>query len=631
MAIISKERTFTLEKLKRIKPLDIAYIFLVLTLILPFFLFKRAAPNYAFFAELTSAICASLFIFFASLSIKKFVIYNRLSIYLIVFAIYLVFDLIINPPIYPSLHWLYIGSLLLCSLLASTLTNFTRQQGIEEVFGVVCYGLMTGGLLQDAVIFLQMLHKDWLYGWIFYINEGGTYSGNIGQRNMTAHYLSWGVLATTYLIYVKKLIKPLGWSLFIVQALFLGATNSRTLLVYMLAIILLLLIAHIWQKQLSKSLLKIIGIIALLVLAFQAITLPTITTLQGWSSTGTTSINRLSSSEGMTIRLVEWYKAWLIFLEHPWFGSGWGSYNYESFVISLDARFIDTPYSSAIFSNTHNIILNLLAELGVLGTFIILGGFTWTLLPLFKAQWQPITIVAISMVVVSTVHSMLEFPLWYLNFFIVFIIITTFVCLSLQAEVSHKTSNPKKAYTLKYFFILASTGIFFLSANLYYNYQRLDNINNRLIQDTTDKDRLLTAEKLLDVQEKQPLLTTYSDIRAIHYLDAIPSHLIPRSFDVPLERFAYYSPDAMSALYYLISQCEADGKWQAKNWLYFLQLNNYYRTVLPYLSVLMSTSNSCKAVYPFIYQQCIQYYVDIDQKSYCNFNETNKSHKYGNT
>lgn len=624
MAIISKERTFTLEKLKRIKSLDIAYIFLVLTLILPFFLFKRAAPNYAFFAELTSAICASLFIFFASLSIKNFVLYNRVSIYLVVFACYLVFDLIINPPIYPSLHWLYIGSLLLGSLLASTLTNFAREQGMEKVFSIVCYGLMIGSLLQDVVIFLQMLHKDWLYGWIFYINEGGAYSGNIGQRNMTAHYLSWGILATAYLIYVKKLIKPLGWSLVIVQALFLGATNSRTLLVYMLAIILLLLITHTWQKQLSKTLLKIIGITVLLVLAFQAITLPTITTLQDWSSTGTTSISRLSSSEGMTIRLVEWYKAWLIFLEQPWVGSGWGSYNYESFVISLDARFIDTPYSSAVFSNTHNIILNLLAELGVLGTFIVLGGFTWTLSPLFKAQWQPITIVAISLVIVSTVHSMLEFPLWYLNFFIVFTIITTFVCLSLQAEVSHKTSNPKKAYTLKYFFILLSIAAFSLSANLYYNYQRLDNINDRLIQDTTDKERLLTAEKLLAVQEKQPLLTAYSDIRAIRYLDAIPSRLIPRAFDVPLERFAYYSPDSMSALYYLISQCEIDGTWQAKDWLYFSQLNNYYRNMIPTLSILMSTSNGCKEVYPVIYRQCTQYYTNKGQKGFCDYNDVDR-------
>lgn len=624
MVIISKERTFTLEKLKRIKSLDIAYIFLVLALILPFFLFKRAAPNYAFFAELTSAICASLFIFFASLSIKNFVLYNRVSIYLVVFACYLVFDLIINPPIYPSLHWLYIGSLLLGSLLASTLTSFAREQGMEKVFSIVCYGLMIGSLLQDVVIFLQMLHKDWLYGWIFYINEGGAYSGNIGQRNMTAHYLSWGILATAYLIYVKKLIKPLGWSLVIVQALFLGATNSRTLLVYMLAIILLLLIAHTWQKQLSKTLLKIIGITVLLALAFQAITLPTITILQDWSSTDTTSISRLSSSEGMTIRLAEWYKAWLIFLEQPWVGSGWGSYSYESFVISLDARFIDTPYSSAVFSNTHNIILNLLAELGVLGTFIVLGGFTWTLSPLFKAQWQPITIVAISLVIVSTVHSMLEFPLWYLNFFIVFTIITTFVCLSLQAEVSHKTSNPKKAYTLKYFFILLSIAAFSLSVNLYYNYQRLDNINDRLIQDTTDKERLLTAEKLLAVQEKQPLLTAYSDIRAIRYLDAIPSRLIPRAFDAPLERFAYYSPDSMSALYYLISQCEIDGTWQAKDWLYFSQLNNYYRNMIPTLSILMSTSNGCKEVYPVIYRQCTQYYTNKGQKGFCDYNDVDR-------
>lgn len=624
MVLLSSERTFTIANLKKIRPNHLSYLMLTLVMILPFFVFKRAAPNYAFFAELTSAICASLFIFFASLSIKNFVLYNRVSIYLMVFASYLVFDLVINSPVYPSLHWLYIGSLILCSLLTSILTNFAREQGIEKVFSVVCYGLMIGGLLQDIVIFLQMLHKDWLYGWIFYINEGGAYSGNIGQRNMTAHYLSWGVLATAYLIYVKRIIKPLGWSLVIVQALVLGATNSRTLLVYMLAIILLLLIAHIWQKQLSKNLLKIVGITVLLVLAFQAITLPAITALQDWSSTGTTSISRLSSSEGMTIRLVEWYKAWLIFLEYPWFGSGWGGYSYESFVISLDERFVDTPYSSSVFSNTHSIVLNLLAELGIIGTLIVLGGFTWTLSPLFKAQWQPITIVTISMVIVSAVHSMLEFPLWYFNFFIVFIIITTFVYLSLPLKVLNKSSYSKKTYTSKYFFILASTGMFFLSTNLYCNYQRLDNINDRLIQDTTDKERVLTAEKLLDLQEKQPLLTAYSDIRAIRYLDAIPSNLIPKAFNVPLERYAHYYPDSMSAMYYLISQCEIDGTWQAKDWLYFTQLNNYYRNMLPTLSILISTSNHCERVYPVIHQKCIRYYEEKDQKGFCDYDDINR-------
>ena len=621
MALLSNERTFTIENIKKIRHYHLAYLMLALTLILPFFLFKRAGPNYAFFAELTSAICASLFIFFASLSVKNFVVYNRVSVYLVVFASYLVFDLIVNPPIYPSLHWLYIGSILLCALLASTLTNFAREQGMDKVFSVVCYGLMIGGLLQDIVMFLQMLHKDWLYGWIFYINEGGAYSGNIGQRNMTAHYLSWGILATAYLVYIKKFTKPLGWSLVIIQALFLGATNSRTLLVYMLAISILLLVTYFWQKQISKTLLKMLGITVLLVLAFQAITLPVLTTLQDWSSTDTTSLSRLSNSEGMTIRLVEWYKAWLIFLEHPWFGSGWGSYGYQSFVISLDSRFFDTPYSSAVFSNTHNIVLNLLAELGLVGILIVLGGFTWILSPLFKEKWQPITIVTLSMIIVSSIHSMLEFPLWYLNFFSTFIIIITFAWLVPKTSRIYKPKEYKKSVITKYFFILSSIGVFLLSTNLYYNYLRLDQINDRLIQDKTNQERVLTAKKLLAVKYKQPLLTTYSDIKAIHYLDAIPSNLVPESFHSSLKRYAYYSPESMSAMYYLISQCEIEGSWQAKDWLYFSQLNNYYRNMLPTLSILMSTSDSCENVYPTIYEQCTRYYADKGQKAFCNYHD----------
>ena len=77
----------------------------------------------------------------------------------------------------------------------------------------------------------------------------------------------------------------------------------------------------------------------------------------------------------------------------------------------------------------------------------------------------------------------------------------------------------------------------------------------------------------------------------------------------------------MSAMYYLISQCEIEGSWQAKDWLYFSQLNNYYRNMLPTLSILMSTSDSCENVYPTIYEQCTRYYADKGQKAFCNYHD----------
>lgn len=285
MSILTNEPTLTITNFKKIRPHHVAYLMLVLTLILPFFIFKRAPPNYAFFAELTSAICASLFIFFASLSIKNFVIYNRLSIYLLVFASYLVFDLIINIPVYPSLHWLYIGSLILCSLLATTLDSFAREQGTEKVFSVICYGLMIGGVLQDAMIFLQILHKDWLYGWIFYVDQGSAYSGNIGQRNMTAHYLSWGIFATSYLLHKNKLKSFIGYLLIIVQALSLGFVNSRTLLLYMIFITCILPMIYLWQTLLPKRLLKILLLTLGLIFSFQLISLPTLSLIQDNSLT----------------------------------------------------------------------------------------------------------------------------------------------------------------------------------------------------------------------------------------------------------------------------------------------------------------------------------------------------------
>lgn len=618
MAIISKERTFTLEKLKRIKSLDIAYIFLVLTLILPFFLFKRAAPNYAFFAELTSAICASLFIFFASLSIKNFVIYNRLSIYLIAFSSYLVFDLIINSPVYPSLHWLYIGSLILCSLLTSTLTNFAREQGIEKVFSVVCYGLMIGGLLQDVVIFLQMLHKDWLYGWIFYINEGGAYSGNIGQRNMTAHYLSWGVLATSYLLYTNKLKYFSGYVLIIIQTLILGFVNSRTLLLYMLIITCILPIIYFWQALLPKRLFKILFVALALIFLFQLISIPTLSLIQDNSLTNS-SVDRLSNNSDISVRTIEWYKAWLIFLENPFFGSGWNSYGYQGFIKSSDIRLNDINQTGSFFSHSHNIFFNLLAEIGAFGFLLIVGSFIHLLTKLLKSSWKPKTLILFLMIIISITHSMLEFPLWYSHFFLVFIAILTLLLISLNDETILTSIQPN----MKVLITIVSTTYLLMSLSLYIAYNNLDKLYYRLVTDNTPEEKVITAVKMLEIGDKQPLLRAYTDIKSVDYLRLVPSEKLPQVFDEPLRRYAYYMPYPTTGIYYLITQCNNSGNWNSEHWQYYKYLSHHYDKAIPNFSIILSMTNKCPIVYEKIYKQCKEHKKRFDDKV-CSMDEAIK-------
>ena len=615
MAIISRERTFTLEKLKRIKSLEIAYIFLVLVMILPFFLFKRAAPQAAFYSELTGVICVGLFLIFACFGIKHFLIFNRLTLYLTAIASYLIVDLLINDPIYPSVQWLYIGSLLLSGFVSIIISSLCYEQGYKKILVIVCYGLMIGAISQDIVVILQTLHQDWTGGWINYIGLGQPYSGNIGQRNLLAHYLSWGILATAYLVYQKRLTPVTGWTVVIFQAAILGAVNSVTLILYMLSILLFLVIARYWQKKLPISILKTLALTVIAVLIFQAITLPIITSIQDTFTTNTSSIGRLSGSLDYKSRLTEWYKAWLIFLENPWFGTGWGSYAYQSFVISVDSRFASDMSGNGVFTHTHNIVLNLLAETGVIGTSLILGGFGYLLKPLLKKSWQVEAVVILAMILVTTVHSLLEFPLWYAHFFFVFVILLSILLNINQSNPMQLKVLPIKTEVIKMVLVSFSLCYLLVAGRLYFLYWQMQQY--AFSSDNSEQNRIIIAEKTLAIGERQPLMRVYSDTKALNGIIGLSADKLPNDFAPALYDAAHYWPDKITSFYYLMKQCDAKGAWSASDWDYYEQLNNYYPDNLITYSILLSMTTRCAPVSEVVYQQCQEHYGQSDDASLC--------------
>lgn len=615
MAIISKERTFTLEKLKSITFLDIANMFLVLTLILPFFLFTRAIPQAAFYLELTGFISVTMFLLFACFSLKRFVVCNRLTIYLISVSSYLSVDIFINTHPYPSIQWLYVGSLLLSGLVAAIIKSLCHAQGYKKILVVICYGLMIGAMLQDGVIILQTLHQEWTMGWINHIAHGEAYSGNIGQRNLLAHYLSWGILASAYLFHQKRLSPSTGWSVIVIQAAILGAVNSKTLIIYMLAILILLVITRICQKQLPKSTIKILASTIVLVFAFQAITLPILSILQDNLTLNISSIERFTHNPEYNSRLTEWHKAWLIFLENPWFGSGWGSYGYEGFVMSSKPQFAANPYGNSLFSHSHNLILNLLAETGIVGMFIILGGFGYVLKPLFNTKWQVETVFVVSMLMVNAVHSLVEFPLWYLHFFLVFVVLVAVLMSTLT--VSPSRTYLSKSSILKTSLIAISIAFGLLAIQLYYYYWQMEQYTYN--SDKNEQERIVTAQDILAIGQKQPLLSAYSDYLASSYLVGLSPDKIPTSFQQPLKNFSHYLPQKNLGIYYLAMHCDAYGRWDNHQWQYYDRLKHYYNNVISSTSIVLSMTDRCDEVFKRVYTECESTQLESNQKPICSY------------
>lgn len=115
-------------------------------------------------------------------------------------------------------------------------------------------------------------------------------------------------------------------------------------------------------------------------------------------------------------RLVLWQNVLELIAEHPWRGWGWGELSYAHYShLYAGKRFVE------ILDNAHNLPLHLAVTLGIPAAAAICGGFLWMVLRARPwAERDPARIMAWGLLGVIVLHSLLEYPLWYAPFQLVF-------------------------------------------------------------------------------------------------------------------------------------------------------------------------------------------------------------------
>jgi hypothetical protein len=115
-------------------------------------------------------------------------------------------------------------------------------------------------------------------------------------------------------------------------------------------------------------------------------------------------------------RLILWRNVLTLIARHPWTGWGWGELSFAHYSTHYDdPRFVE------ILDNAHNLPLHLAVELGIPAAVAICGGFLWMVLA--ARPWRerdPARLMAWGMLGAIVLHSLLEYPLWYGPFQLVF-------------------------------------------------------------------------------------------------------------------------------------------------------------------------------------------------------------------
>lgn len=239
--------------------------------------------------------------------------------------------------------------------------------------------------------------------------------GNIGQANQATTMAWFGVAAALYLMQTRHLTRVVG--LVVVALLLLSSALTASRMAWLFGAIAAAALFFWFDPEGRRSVRKRLSWALALLVGFaiaDAIAVHLIRLLNPACESG---LERIAGESGsFAIRWNLWRQALLVWTTHPWFGVGAGNFLGQVFVLDHAAG------HQPLDSYAHNSLLQLLAEFGVFGAATAIGVLAWGAWSVLKMRDRidAHRLLLLVWVAILLTYSMLEFPLWYMHFLILF-------------------------------------------------------------------------------------------------------------------------------------------------------------------------------------------------------------------
>lgn len=376
-----------------------------LLVFLPFTYYRGFYPVTTFYTEciafLVGIIVFALFLFDLQ---QKPLRLPRIALLPLGLAIVIGMQMAISPLLVMASGQAGVLYLLWAALIMMAAHHAAQAFGLIKLADFIAWYLLAGGVW-NALSELNHLNNSELFG-----------VGTIGQSNQLCDYLFLSCCSLLYL-FARQL---LGWRILIFCLLLLtaelGLASSRSGVLYLFAGGVLV---GLWRRMDDQAGYQRLRsgylLFALLYIAWQIIY-----PLLGFT-TGMTRLAAVASDANTpSLRLFFWKDAWDIFLQYPWLGAGFGEFDWAFF---MHGQIHDHGVINNRIEHAHNIFMQLLAEMGMVGTLwlIAIGGLWFKNVLQSKsdsAKWWCFALLS-----VMGIHSLLEYPLWLSNFLGIFAVL----------------------------------------------------------------------------------------------------------------------------------------------------------------------------------------------------------------
>ncbi len=390
--------------------------------LLPFLVPYHQQPIPSFFPEWLAAalgIAAALTLLVGrGVAAASFVSLPVPARWLIVFAAFLAVQAVSGGHVYSQLPLVAALYVLYAVLMIWLGGQLTAALGIERVVMVLAAFFLVGALANSLAGAIQFYGRPKLFEDLVAELHGNRAYGNIAQPNLYANYLALGEGALLFL-WARARVRT-AYALPALALLLIGSSlsGSRGALLYALWYGALGVVAARVQHNAEARRLRFAACAVAGAALSAYFALPWLNDVLRLGPPGESTLDRIlvPPGEHAEPRLQAWAIALRVFIGAPLAGVGAGEFAGAAFESGLDPSLTRL---GEVWTSPHSLPLHLLAETGLVGAVLVLGGLSvwgWQAARCYWTERQVASWWLIAAVGIEMIHSLIEFPLWSAHF-----------------------------------------------------------------------------------------------------------------------------------------------------------------------------------------------------------------------